>query len=50
MIKGDLLADAILLFIQHDDRLNGILDKETFESQVIILQSMFQGTIKQRET
>jgi hypothetical protein len=32
MINGDLLADAFLLLIQHDDSLKGISDKEIFES------------------
>jgi hypothetical protein len=32
MIKGDLLADAFLLLIQHDDSLKGISDKEVFDS------------------
>jgi hypothetical protein len=32
LIKGDLLADAFLLLIQHDDSLKGISDKETDES------------------
>jgi hypothetical protein len=32
LIKGDLLADAFLLLIQHDDSLKGITDNDTFES------------------
>jgi hypothetical protein len=31
MIKGDLLADALLLLIQHDDSLKGISENENFE-------------------
>jgi hypothetical protein len=32
LIKGDLLDDAFLLLIQHDDSLKGISHKETDES------------------
>jgi hypothetical protein len=33
IIKRDLLPDAFLLLIQHDDSLKGISEKEVFESQ-----------------
>jgi hypothetical protein len=32
LIKGDLLADAFLLLIQHDDSLKGISEEETIEN------------------
>jgi hypothetical protein len=45
MIKRDLLADAFLLLIQHDDSLKGISEnkilREQMGHQMILLLSMF---------
>jgi hypothetical protein len=52
MIKRDLLVDAFLLLIQHDDSLKGISEmkilREQMEHLMILLLSMFQETLKQR--